>query len=130
MQNLKITYCLKNVSSKELHHTTSKFNPNWANCLDEFMMNRTNQYSCPGFMFVPQKPHPFGNKWHSIFCGFSGIMYAVELIEGKDKLPQTSKEYEEKGKSVGLLVCLTKQLWSTGKIVVLDYGFCVLQGIS
>jgi Transposase IS4 len=105
------------------------FNPSWASCLDESMMEWTNQYTCPGFMFVPRKPHPFGNEWHSICCGLSGIMYAVELVEGKDKPPNHSKEFDEKGKTVGLLLRLTKRIWSTGKIVVLDSGFCVLKGI-
>jgi Transposase IS4 len=51
------------------------------------------------------------------------------LSEAKTSHPKTSKEYEEKGKTVGLLLRLTKLLWSTGKIVVLDSGFCVLKGI-
>ncbi len=33
------------------------------------------------------------------------------------------------GTTIGLLVCLTKKLWHTGKIVVLDSGFCILQGL-
>ena len=33
------------------------------------------------------------------------------------------------GKTVGLLLRLTRLLWSTSKIVVLDSGFCVLRGI-
>jgi Transposase IS4 len=64
---------------------TSNFTPGWINCLDESMMVWSNQWTCPGFMFVPRKPHPFGNEWHSFCCGVSGKMFAVELVEGKDR---------------------------------------------
>lgn len=110
-------------------HMSENFTPGWASCLDESMMEWTNQYTCPGFMFVPRKPHPFGNEWHSICCGVSGIMFAVELVEGKDSPPELKKEFETLGKTVGLLLRLTKKLWNTGKLVVLDSGFCVLKGL-
>jgi hypothetical protein len=45
------------------------------------MLGWTNEYTCPGFIFVPQKPHPFGNEWHSI-CG---IIFGIELVEVKDQ---------------------------------------------
>jgi Transposase IS4 len=38
----------------------------WPTCLDESMSTWTNQYLCPGFMFVPRKTWPFGNKYHLI----------------------------------------------------------------
>ena len=31
------------------------FTPSWTSCLDESMMKWLNQYTCPGFMFVPRK---------------------------------------------------------------------------
>jgi Transposase IS4 len=106
------------------------FLPGWVSCLDESMMEWTSQFTCPGFMFVPRKPHPFGNEWHSICCGISGIMYAVELVEGKDSPIGLTKEFHEmKQKTVALLLRLTKRLWHTGKVVVLDSGFCVLKGL-
>ena len=56
---------------------SENFVPGWVSCLDESMMVWTNKVTCPGFMFVPRKPHPFGNEWHSICCGISGIMFAI-----------------------------------------------------
>jgi len=106
------------------------FVPGWINCLDESMSVWTNMFTCPGFVCCPRKPWPFGNEHHSICCGLSGIMFGVELVEGKDRptaLPQP--EHEQHGKTVGLLVRLTKALWHTGKLVVLDSGFCVVKGI-
>jgi len=108
------------------------FVPSWVSCLDESMSYWTNMYSCPGFMFVPRKPWPLGNEWHTICCGRSGVMYAVELVEGKDRPRQIGPpEFENfGGKTVGLLLRLTKVLWNTGKVVVLDSGFCVAKALT
>ena len=43
------------------HNTDTKFSPRYISCLDESMMKWVNKYTCPGFMFVPHKPWPFGN---------------------------------------------------------------------
>jgi hypothetical protein len=66
-------------------HTQHCFSPGWVNCLDESMSVWTNQWTCPGWMFVPRNPHPMGNEYHSLCCGLSGIMCAIELVEGKDR---------------------------------------------
>lgn len=106
------------------------FTPGWISCLDESMMVWTNQFTCPGFMFVPRKPHPFGNEWHSICCGLSGVMFAIELVEGKDRPPEAPKlPFENEGKTVGLLLRMTEKLWGSARVVVLDSGFCVLKGL-
>ena len=40
-----------------------------------------------------------------IACGVCGVMYAVELVEGKDKPPRPpAKAFSEMGKTVGLLL--------------------------
>ena len=35
-------------------------------------------------MFVKYKPWTFGNEWHNIACYDSGILFYVDLVEGKD----------------------------------------------
>ncbi|KAL7463510.1 hypothetical protein ACHAXS_003872 [Conticribra weissflogii] len=67
-------------------HYEQNYIPSWMNCLDESMSSWLNQY-CPGFMFVPRKPHPSGNEYHSIADGDQGkpIMWCVKLQEGKDQ---------------------------------------------
>jgi Transposase IS4 len=107
------------------------FVPGWINCLDESMSTWTNKFTCPGFMFVPRKPWPFGNEWYSIACGISGIMFGLELVEGKDEPPERSnlREHDNLGKTVGLLLRLCKSLYYTNKLVVLDSGFCVLKAL-
>ena len=39
----------------------TNFVPSWINC-DESMSKWLNEYTCPGFMFVPHKPWPFGEQ--------------------------------------------------------------------
>lgn len=107
-----------------------QFEPGPCSCLDESMSPWFNPFTCPGFMFVPRKPHPFGNEYHTICCAKCGIMYRMEIVEGKDRPHQMGpKEYDEHGSTVGLMVRMTKSIWHTGKYVVMDSGFCVLQGL-
>ena len=104
-----------------------QFVPLWILCLDESMCPWMSRWSCPGWMVVPRKPHPFENKYHTICCGETGIMYAIELVEGKDCPSQAGPmKYEEKSKTVGLMCHLTLAIHRTGKVVVMDSGFCVL----
>lgn len=106
------------------------FTPSWISCLDESMSVWINQYTCPGFMFVPRKPWPFGNEYHTVCCGLSGIMWGIELVEGKDAPRERPKPpYENLGKTVGLLLRMLTPIYHTGKVVVLDSGFCVVKGI-
>ena len=109
---------------------TTNFSPSWINCIDESMSKWVNEYSCPGFMFVPRKPWPFGNEYHDAGCAESDIIWSLDLHEGKDRPTKLSpKEFDDLGKMTGLLLRLTKPVWSTGKVFVLDSGFCVLKAI-
>eukprot|EP00957_Ditylum_brightwellii_P135177 10306281-Ditylum_brightwellii.AAC.1 len=58
-------------------------------------------------------------------------MYAVEIVEGKDRPREIGKsEFHAEGNTASLLLCLTRNLFGTGKLVILDSGFCVLQAIT
>ena len=76
-------------------------------------------------MFVPRKPWPFGNKFHTMCCGISRVLFALELVKGKDQPKELGKpEYEDQGgATVGLILRLTKTIWGTGRTLVLDSGF-------
>ena len=81
-------------------------------------------------MMVSRKPHPFGNKYHTIFCKVSGVLYQMELVEGNNAPPERGEaEQNSMGKTVRLLLLVTKPISGTGKLVVLDCGFCVLKAI-
>ena len=101
------------------------FRPSWVSCLDESMSIWFNRWSCPGWIFCPRKPHPFGNEYHTIGCGDSTIMFNVLLMEGKDRPKELPAEQGTKS----LLLKMCKVLFGTGKIVVLDSGFCVLAAL-
>ena len=108
---------------------TEQFTPSWVSCLDESMSSWTNKYSCPGWMFVPRKPWPFGNEYHTVCCSLSGILWQMELVEGKDAPSQLVPKFNNHGKTVGLLLRVLEPIFGKGNMVVLDRGFCVLKGI-
>ena len=72
-------------SFHEVRHMLCMWNDNtdqyfatvWITCLDDSMTFWSNNFTCPGFMFVPQKPWQFGNKYHTICCGLSGILFGI-----------------------------------------------------
>ena len=81
-------------------------------------------------MMVPRKPHPFGNKYHTIACGLSRIIFGFKLVEGEDEPDEKPADLtNQHGKTVGLLLRMCESLYHTGKVVVLDSGFCVLRGL-
>jgi hypothetical protein len=98
-------------------------------CLDESISIWHNMYTCPGLIFCPHKLHPFGNEYHTSCCVLSGILFSMDLAEGKD-WPKVLKkpEYENLGKTTGLLLRILKSNIATCKYAILDLGFCVLKG--
>ena len=80
-----------------------QFTPSWVRCLDKSMSTWTNKYSCPGWMFVPEKPWSFGNEYHMVCCSISGILYQKELVKGKDAPSQVIPKFNNLGQTVGLL---------------------------
>ena len=119
---------IREVISAWNSNMTKVFKSGWITCLDESMSVWMNKYTCPGWMFVPRKPKPFGNEYHSICCGLSGVMFAIELVEGKDR-PKELPSPPKTKKTSQLLLNLCASLAGSGKIVVLDSGFCVLQAL-
>ena len=106
------------------------FLPGWICCLDESMSIWFSRWTCPGWVFCPRKPHPWGNEYHTISCGLSGIMFWIEMVEGEDR-PKDIPAHRSnlKGNTVGLLLRLCMSIYHTGRVVILDSGFCVLQGL-
>ena len=90
----------------------------------------SNKWTCPEWVLCTRKPHTFGNEYHIICCGMSGIMFSIELAEGKDHPREIPPDkYGKIGNAVGFLVWLCCHIYSTSKVVILDNKFCVLQGI-
>jgi hypothetical protein len=59
-------------------HYPSKYKPSWLSCINKSMNSWLNKF-CLRFMSLSRKPHPFGNKFHSIAGGDNGkpIMWRV-----------------------------------------------------
>jgi hypothetical protein len=111
-------------------HMASIFVSSWAICLDESMSIWFNRWTCPGWVYCPRKPHPFGNEYHTACCAQSGIMFAVEMVEGKDRPRELgAQEFSSHGKTAGLMLRMLKSYFGAGKYVILDSGFCVLKAI-
>ena len=72
------------------------FIPGWITCLDESMSVWHNKWTCLGYVFCPWKPHPFGNEYHTICCGLSGLLFAVEMVEGKDRPSELESDPRKK----------------------------------
>ena len=55
-------------------HMHNKFRSGRITSLDDSMHIWFNLWTCPGWIFVLQNPHPFGNKYHTIDCVLTGIL--------------------------------------------------------
>jgi hypothetical protein len=57
-------------------------------------------------------------------------MFGIEMVEGKDRPKDIPKPDTDKhGPTCGLLLRLCQTMFQSGKVVILDLGFCVLQGL-
>ena len=59
--------------------------PSWINAIDKSMSKWVSEYTCPGFMYIPHKPWPFGSEYQDAGCADSDIIWQVDLREGKDR---------------------------------------------
>ena len=85
----------------------------------------------PVFMCVGRKPHPFGNERHIMCCALTSILWRAQIVKGKDRPNQLCpKKWEELGKTVGIMLQMCEPIFSTGKCVVIDSGFCVSKGTT
>ena len=94
-------------------HMAKIFLSAWAVCLDKSMSIWHNRWTCPGWVFCPQNPHPFGNEYHTACCELSGILFSMELVEGKDHPPQIQEWW--RGRMTGLLMRMLSTYFTTGQ---------------
>ena len=83
----------------------------------------------PGWIFYPQKPHTFGNEWHTACYVLSGILFVVEEVEGMAYPFQSGPlefEYLVR-KTVGLFLHMMESHFFISRYVIIDSGFCVLK---
>ncbi|EDQ84231.1 uncharacterized protein MONBRDRAFT_30469 [Monosiga brevicollis MX1] len=105
---------------------SSVFRPSSLVCLDESMVTH-HQEEDPGFVFIGRKPHPVGNEYHAICDAETGIVYRIEMVEGKARPRQLPLKYAEHGQTGGLILRMTETSVGMGRVVVMDSAFCELQ---
>jgi hypothetical protein len=110
-------------------HMVKIFFAAWVVCLNESMSIWHNRLTCPGWVFCPRKPHPFGNEYHTACCGLTSILFSMELVKGKDHPQQIKERWSKLGRTTGLLMRILSTYFTMGRYVVLDLGFCVLQAL-
>jgi hypothetical protein len=110
-------------------HMAKIFLAAWVIRLDESMSIWHNQWTCPGWVFCPCKPHPFGNEYHTPCCGLSGILFSMEFVKGEDHPQQIKERWSKLGQTTGLLMRMLLTYFMTGRYVVLDLGFCMLRAL-
>ena len=95
--------------------------------MEEWISN----YTCPAWMCVGNKPHPFGNERHTIACGLLTSMWFVEIVEGRDRPCERGRpEFGVIGKIVGTIIPFTSPILNCAKVVIMDSGFCVTKGLG
>ncbi len=93
---------------------TSWWLPTWTNLL---------QLEC-----VKCKPYPFSNEYHTFACFISKILHQIELVETQKDRPRegpySMPEFEDSMPKIAALCCwLTKPIWGTNWVCLLDSGF-------
>jgi hypothetical protein len=117
-------------------HYNRNYVASWLSCLDESMSSWLSKF-CLGFMCVPRKPRPFGNKYHTIADGDQGkpILFQIKLVKEKDRPKKADgtwafpSEFDRLQKTTKTMLEMTKPLCGTGKVVVVDSGFCIRDGV-
>ena len=113
------------------YHMTSIFLAYWSIFLNKYISIWHSIWTFLGWIFCRRNPHLFGIEFHTDFYAFSGILFVVELVEGKAHPRQSSPlEFEYlSGKTLVLLLRMMKSYFSTGRYVLIGYSFRVLKGL-
>ena len=94
-------------------------------CFYEYISVWMNKLICQGFVFFRRKPHPKGKEYRTICCGKSvksGIICGWVIVEGRyHMIPMGRPKFDTSPniKTAGLMLQLTKSLWSAGKAVIM-----------
>lgn len=96
----------------------------WVCCLNNLICILANMWTCHGWMCYPKISHPFGNEYHTICWGLSGIFQnRNDIREGLNK--GFTSRFQDKEYNQSHVTSLFYD-----KIYVILYsGFCALEGI-
>jgi hypothetical protein len=129
----KITAALQFTNIAFNQNYAENYHPSWLNFLNESMSSWLSKF-CLGFMCIPQKPHLFGNDYHSSGDGDDGkpIMWWVKIVEEKNRPTKADSSWvfqAELRKMMAVMLEMTKPIHGKRKVVVGNFGFCVWEGV-
>ena len=109
-------------------HMSDVFHAEWVSCLDESMSIWKSRWTCSGSMFVPRKPHPVGNEYHTIVNGpmWGFVRCGNTRREGQTKRKKGKINTTNMERPGACFLNYVSPLFMTGKVVILDSGFCAL----
>ena len=103
------------------------FEHSWVSVIDEILQEWISKYTCPAWIFVRSKTHPFGNESNTIACRLSTITFFAEIVEGRDRPCERRRiQFDDIGKT--MLQC-TRPIWNFAKLFIVDSEFCVTKGL-
>ena len=103
------------------------WDPGWLACMDEGMTWNAAG-GIPGGMHVPRKFWTEGNEHHTLADHPAAIATHDEIVMGKDRQVRLVEEFEDvHGPGVVAIVLrCCKCMKGSGRVAMLDSGFCVL----
>ena len=98
--------------------------------LDESMQGWTGKYTCPAWICVGSKPHPFGNERHTIACELFTIIWFSKIVEVRGSPRRRRRpEFDDIDNTLGTILRCTRPIWYCAKVVIMDSGFCVTKSL-
>jgi hypothetical protein len=98
----------------------ASFRPSWCIVVDESMARWTNKNTIPNYVFIPRKPTPHGQEWHTLADSATHIIIAIDPVE-----QAPNRRFESYGKMAGtvLRLCESAGVFGTPRVLVGDSAF-------
>jgi hypothetical protein len=98
----------------------ASFRASWCLVVDESMTMWTNKHTIPNYVFIPRKPTPNGQEWHTLADGITHVIIALDPVEQAD-----NKRFDSYGKMAGtvLRLCEAAGAFETRRVLVGDSAF-------
>ena len=81
----------------------AQYVPSFLVCVDESMVQWTNPSTIPNFVYIPRKPTPMGQEFHTLADGTTKVIFAMEAVL---PLGSADRRYDALGKMNGVVLRL------------------------
>jgi hypothetical protein len=102
----------------------ASFEASWLVVVDESMVKWTSRRTLPNWVFVPRKPTPAGQEWHTLACALTKIIISMDPVEST-----STRRHDSIGKMAGTVLRLTEDAGLHGcpRVLVGDSAFPTLR---